>query len=204
VDYGAGNLRSIHKALERVCVETGSVLTPLVTSDAACIESAAAVVLPGVGAAGPTMRRLADCGLVELLRQAAAERPFLGICLGLQLLLSWHEEGDIQALDVLEGETRRLEGEVKLPHMGCNRLHTRPHSMFNGIPTGSYFYYVHSYAARPVDSDLVVGTTKYGGSFCGALARGLLWCTQFHPEKSGPPGLRLLANFVRSVGVSTP
>jgi imidazole glycerol-phosphate synthase subunit HisH len=199
VDYGAGNLRSIHKALERVCAEAGSNLQPLVTSDPVCIEGAVGVVLPGVGAAGPTMRRLAECGLVEPVRAAAADRPFLGICLGLQLLLSWHEEGEVQGLGVLEGEARRLNGAVKLPHIGWNRLHMLPHPMFEGIESGTYFYYVHSYSARPLDAESVVGVSRYGGPFCAALARGRLWGTQFHPEKSGQPGLRLLANFVRSV-----
>jgi glutamine amidotransferase len=199
VDYRAGNLRSIHKALERVCLQTESALTPLVTSDPAVIERAAGVVLPGVGAAGPTMRRLAECDLVEPLRRAAAERPFLGICLGLQLLMGRHEEGDVQGLGVLQGKARLLQGRVKLPHMGWNRLHTRPHSMFEGIESGSYFYYVHSYYASPTDAELVVGLSRYGDLFCGALARDGLWATQFHPEKSGEAGLRLLANFVRSV-----
>jgi glutamine amidotransferase len=202
VDYGAGNLRSIHKALERVCIEAESGLTPLVTSDPSVIERAAGVVLPGVGAAGPTMRRLAGCDLVEPLRRAASERPFLGICLGLQLLMGRHEEGDVQGLGVIDGEARLLRGPVKLPHMGWNRLHTRPHTMFEGIEPGSYFYYVHSYFAAPADADLVVGVSRYGDLFCGALARDMLWATQFHPEKSGMPGLRLLANFVRSVEAS--
>ena len=203
VDYGAGNLRSIHKALERVCAEQGNGTLPVITAEPGTIQRADAVVLPGVGAAGPTMQRLRDCGLVEPLREAAnSGRPFLGICLGLQLLFAHHEEGDVPGLGVLPGKVRRFEGGVKVPHMGWNLLDAHAHPMFEGIPARTYFYYVHSYFVEFDDSALSVGVTEYGGSFCGAIARGKLWGVQFHPEKSGPDGLRLLSNFVSLVEAS--
>ena len=199
VDYGAGNLRSIYKAVERVCTDTGSAAWPVVSADPQVIEAADAVVLPGVGAAGPTMRRLEECGLVEPLRSAALSgRPFLGVCLGMQLLFEHHEEGDVAGLGVLAGQARRFRGGVKVPHMGWNLLLARQprHPMFGGIAPQTYFYYVHSYYVEPGEADLVVGVTEYEREFCGALARGNLWATQFHPEKSGTDGLRLLRNFV--------
>jgi glutamine amidotransferase len=196
IDYGAGNLRSITRALEKVCVESGAAARPVITADPAVVAAAGAVVLPGVGAAGPTMARLAACGLAEPLRAAAAERPFLGVCLGLQLLFTHHDEGDVAGLGVFPGTVRRFPGGLKVPHMGWNRVYSTGHPMFVGIAADAFFYYVHSYYADADDPDLVVGVTEYGRPFCGALARGRLWATQFHPEKSGACGLRLLRNFV--------
>ena len=199
IDYGAGNLRSIQKALEKVAAENRMDLAMEVTADPEVVRSATAVVLPGVGAAGPTMRRLEDAGLVDPIREAALDRPFLGVCLGMQLLYSHHEEGDVPGLGVLSGRVSRLPGGVKIPHMGWNVLLTRPHTMFEGLPERPYFYYVHSYYCEPENSNATVGVTEYGVSFCAALARGNLWATQFHPEKSGDAGLRLLSNFLRIV-----
>ncbi len=196
IDYGAGNLRSIYKAIEKVCIEKGSSLRPVVTSDRRKVEAAMAVVLPGVGAAGPTMTRLVECDLVEPLRVAAERKPFLGVCLGLQLLFMYHEEGSVEGLGILPGTARLFDIGLKVPHMGWNRLYSSRHAMFEGIAHDAYFYYVHSYYAQPQDSSTVIGTTEYGQSFPGALARDNLWATQFHPEKSGADGLRLLRNFV--------
>jgi glutamine amidotransferase len=143
------------------------------------------------------MARLREFGLAEPVREAALSgRPFLGVCLGLQLLFEHHEEGDTPGLGVLAGTATRFEGDLKVPHMGWNRVYNRPHPMFEGIEKDSYFYYVHSYYVQPGDAGLIVGATEYGTQFCGALARGNLWGTQFHPEKSGDNGLRLLRNFV--------
>ncbi len=199
IDYGAGNLRSIENALRLVCTEAGSLLRPVVSADAHVIAGATAVILPGVGAAGPTMRRLEQAGLVGTLKEAAGRRPFLGICLGMQLLYGYQEEGGVQGLGVLEGSVERMPGSVKLPHIGWNRVHTLPHRMFRGIEPDAYFYFVHSYRAQPAEHCTVTGTTRYGEPFCAAIARDNLWATQFHPEKSGEAGLRLLRNFVERV-----
>lgn len=199
IDYGAGNLRSIYKALEKVCIDSGSRLRPIVTSDIHEVKQAAALVLPGVGAAGTTMRRLEQLGLVDSIREAALEKPFLGVCLGLQLLYDYHEEGDVRGLGALRGEARRFDGALKVPHMGWNRLYNKSHAMFEGIAQDAYFYYVHSYYVQPEDDSAIIGVTEYGRAFPGALAQGKLWATQFHPEKSGDDGLKLLSNFVSMV-----
>src|SRR5690349_18590837 len=127
IDYGAGNLRSIQKALEKLAAENGLSFTVEVTADPVAVRSASAVVLPGVGAAGPTMHRLEDAGLVDPIREAARDKPFLGVCLGMQLLFGHQAEGDVPGLGVLPGRVSRLPGGVKIPHMGWNRLYTRPH-----------------------------------------------------------------------------
>lgn len=201
VDYGAGNLRSIHKALEHVIAGRGSAITARITADPAVIAAAPAVVLPGVGAARATMERLAGLGLIAPLRAAAQDgRPFLGVCLGLQLLFEHHEEGDVAGLGVLPGVVRRFPAGRKVPHMGWNVVLTdQDHPFLAGIDLPSYFYFVHSYYVAPADARLVIGSSVYGPRFCSVLARDNLWATQFHPEKSGPAGLRLLANFVQRV-----
>jgi glutamine amidotransferase len=201
VDYGAGNLRSIHKALEHVIAGADRPLTVQITADPMVIAGADAVVLPGVGAARATMDRLHATGLVGPLRAAATDgRPFLGICLGLQLLFEQHEEGGVAGLGVLPGAARRFPGGLKVPHMGWNVVQAATaHPFLAGIDPDPYFYFVHSYYVAPTDPALVIGTTDYGPRFCSVLARGTLWATQFHPEKSGPAGLRLLDNFVTSI-----
>ncbi len=201
VDYGAGNLRSIHKALEHVAATSDSALTVQITADPAVIAAATAVVLPGVGAARATMDRLHASGLIEPLRAAATDgRPFLGVCLGLQLLFEHHEEGDVAGLGVLPGVVRRFPGGLKVPHMGWNTVQAEGiHPFLAGVDAQPYFYFVHSYYVAPADETLVIGSSQYGLRFCSVLARGSLWATQFHPEKSGPAGLRLLDNFVRNI-----
>lgn len=201
VDYGAGNLRSIHKALEHVVARGDRAWSVQITTDPAVIAGAAAVVLPGVGAARATMDRLHATGLVEPLQAAAGDgRPFLGVCLGLQLLFEHHEEGDVVGLGVLPGVVRRFPGGLKVPHIGWNVVQAATtHPFLGGIGPDPYFYFVHSYYVAPTDATLVIGTTDYGPRFCSVLARGTLWATQFHPEKSGPAGLRLLDNFVHSI-----
>jgi imidazole glycerol-phosphate synthase subunit HisH len=197
VDYGAGNLRSIQKALALVA-PTADVV---VTADPDVVDAAGAVVLPGVGAAGATMRYLAARGLTGAVRRAAESgRPFLGICLGLQLLFEAHEEDDAPGLGVLPGRARRLPGGVKTPHMGWNTVVPCPVAAGAGLleaQAAAYFYFVHSYYVEPAPeiAGATAGTTRYGLEFCSALARGRLWGVQFHPEKSGPVGLRLLARF---------
>ena len=193
VDYGAGNLRSVAKALERIG------FPGTVTDDPATLLRAQGLILPGVGASGAAMAALEQRGLVEPLREVAARgTPFFGVCVGLQILLDGSEEDPKPCLGILPGRVKRLPPEGKVPHMGWNRVTLlREHPVFRGVDSGSYFYFVHSYVPEPEDSSLVLGETEYLVTFCSALARGNLIATQFHPEKSGPAGLRLYENFVR-------
>jgi glutamine amidotransferase len=198
VDYQAGNLRSVYKALER------SRARPKITSDAGEIESADGLVLPGQGASDSAMRELRARGLVDPITEyIEGGKPFLGLCLGLQLLLEASDEGVEKSLGVLAGRTRRLPGGVKVPHMGWNQVEFhRPHPVLEGVPNGSYFYFVHSYYADPEDRSVLAGTTTYGVDFCSAVAWDNVVAVQFHPEKSGAVGLRLYDNFVGLVSTT--
>ena len=193
VDYGAGNLRSVAKALERLGFPA------LVTQNPQEVLEAQGVILPGVGSSGAAMAALSERGLVEPLRQVVAQgTPFFGVCLGLQLLLDDSEEDPRPCLGIVPGRVRRLPPSVKVPHMGWNQVSLLgEHPLFQGVPTGSHFYFVHSYYAEPWDTSVVLGTTEYGMTFCSAVARDNLVATQFHPEKSGPVGLKLYENFVK-------
>ncbi len=197
VDYQAGNLRSVQKALER----HGA--SPRITSDSAEIERADGLVFPGQGACDSSMRHLRARGLVEAIKgYIAADRPFLGICLGLQLLLDYSEEGSEACLGVLPGRVRKLPPGSKIPHMGWNQVEFRTeHPVLEGVASGSHFYFVHSYYADP-EPDMVAGTTYYGVEFCSAVAWGNAAAVQFHPEKSGAVGLKIYQNFVRLVEAS--
>lgn len=201
VDYGAGNLVSIDQALRTAGADV------VIARHAADLDGAAGVIVPGVGAAGPAMARLSRRGLVEPIRAwIAADRPFLGICLGLQLLLEGSDEDGTATLGVLPGRTTRLVDAPRLPHIGWNAVHRlREHALFAGIAPDALFYFVHSYAPRPAgrDADLVtLGVTEHGASFVSAMARDALLGVQFHPERSGTDGLRLLANFVAAAGAA--
>ncbi|MBI2919304.1 MAG: imidazole glycerol phosphate synthase subunit HisH [Chloroflexi bacterium] len=194
VDYGAGNLRSVARALEKLGFPAQ------VTSDPQTVAAAQAIILPGVGAAAEAMRQLAERGLDRALRHAIDEnRPMFGVCLGLQLLFDRTEEdGGARCLGILPGVVRRLPSGLKVPHMGWNQVipTSRDHWLFEGTPDGANFYFVHSYYGYPVDPSLIVGQTEYGVTFGSVLARGNLVATQFHPEKSGDLGLRLYHNFL--------
>ena len=193
VDYGAGNLRSVARAVAHQGYE------PLVSCDPRAVDAAAVLILPGVGAAADTMRNLRQGGLVQPLREyIASGRPFLGVCMGQQALLSISEEGgEHPCLDIIPGRVRRLPGGLKVPHMGWNQVRQRsPHPVFEGIDDGAYFYFVHSYYPDPEDPEVVVGETDYGITFASVLARDNLVATQFHPEKSGSAGLRFYKNFL--------
>ena len=193
IDYGAGNLRSVMSALNKVGAPTRIAET---SSD---LASASAVILPGVGAAADTMENLRSRGLAEtVLKWIRADRPFFGICMGFQVLFSVSEEGGEQeCLRALPGRVVRLQSGLKIPHMGWNQVHYAKESrLFDGIPDGSYFYFVHSYVVQPDDPSIVLGETDYGGSFCSAVQTGNLVATQFHPEKSGELGLQVYRNFV--------
>jgi glutamine amidotransferase len=194
VDYGAGNLRSVERAL------LGLGHAPLVTSDPAVVADAAALVLPGVGAAADTMRSLEALRLADVVRDyVRSGRPFLGVCMGLQALLTGSEEGGWQpCLDLVPGRVRRLPAGLKVPHMGWNTVRQqRAHPLFDGIPDGAYFYFVHSYYVAPDAPEVIAATTDYGVTFPSVVIQGNAVGTQFHPEKSGDLGLRLYDNFVR-------
>jgi len=195
IDYESGNLRSVSQALERAGAE------PEVTGDPRALLEADAVVFPGQGAGDAAMRVLHRRGLIEALREfVASGRPFLGVCLGLQLLMDSTEEGGgAQCLGIVPGMTRKLpQGGLKLPHMGWNSVSFRKaHPVLDGIPDNAHFYFVHSYYAVPEDEGLTAGVTEYGMPFCSVLVRGNLVATQFHPEKSSALGLKIYENFVR-------
>jgi imidazole glycerol phosphate synthase glutamine amidotransferase subunit len=200
VDYGAGNLVSIEQALTSLGARVE------VARDSGAWAVADALVVPGVGAAGPAMARLARRGLVEPIRAwIDADRPYLGICLGLQLLFEGSDEDGSTTLGVLAGRTVRLEDAPTVPHIGWNQVERRrEHPLFAGIANGADFYFVHSYAGAPADpaSDDIVATTDHGRPFVSAIARGATLGVQFHPERSGTDGLRLLGNFVELVRAS--
>ncbi|MFM7107820.1 MAG: imidazole glycerol phosphate synthase subunit HisH [Planctomycetaceae bacterium] len=195
VDYGSGNLRSVQKAFERL----GSAAS--ITSDPNAVAEADRLVLPGVGAFGDAMRELAARGLVEpIVAHVRADRPFFGICMGLQLLFETGLEGGRHVgLGLLAGDVARfaLPAGLKVPHMGWNTVSWRGAGCpGNAVPDGEWFYFVHSYHARPRDESIVAAVSDYGGPFCAAVSRGRLFATQFHPEKSQAVGLRLLAAFL--------
>ncbi len=198
VDYGAGNMVSIEQALTTVGADVR------VVRDGEAIRGADALVVPGVGAAAPAMARLERRGLVDPIRAwLTAGRPFLGICLGLQLLFETSDEDGAVTIGVIPGRTVRLEDAPTLPHIGWNQVErTRDHALFEGIADGADFYFVHSYAGRPAGeetSEDVLAHTEHGRRFVSAVARGPLMGVQFHPERSGVDGLRLLSNFVAVV-----
>lgn len=194
IDYGAGNLRSLVNATRRLGY------APKVTSDPADVLAARAVVLPGVGAAAATMNNLRRLALVDPVRQyIAGDRPFLGVCIGLQILFDATEEGGWhECLGIVPGTVRRLPPGLKIPHMGWNQVRQKvAHPIFQGIPDEANFYFVHSYYAEPGDKTVVAGETEYGIQICSVLIKGNLIATQFHPEKSGEVGLKVYDNFVR-------
>lgn len=194
IDYGAGNLRSIRRALEAAGADA------IVTSDPAIVRRADGVVFPGVGAAGAAMRRLHEMGLVDAIEGVVAnERPFLGICLGMQLLFAEQEEGNTRGIGLLPGCVHTLPPEVKVPQIGWNRVRwLRDAAGYSASEEGD-FYFVHSYVVEPEDAADIVAVTRYGQTFPSIVRRSHVWGTQFHPEKSGPAGLRLVAGWVEGV-----
>ncbi|HJV09497.1 MAG TPA: imidazole glycerol phosphate synthase subunit HisH [Acidimicrobiales bacterium] len=193
LDYGIGNLRSAQKALEHVGAEA------VLTDDPSVVRRAAGVVLPGVGHVGRCLEALRASGLEEPAMAAIdAGTPFLGICVGMQMLYDGSDEApDVKGMGVLPGRVRLLPDGVKRPQMQWNQLDYKPNPMLDGLDDPLWMYFVHSYAAEP--SDDVVAYCHYGGALVAAVVRDNLWATQFHPEKSGTAGLQLLANFVASV-----
>jgi imidazole glycerol-phosphate synthase subunit HisH len=204
VDYGMGNLRSVSQAVLHVARDCG--VDVIVTSDPGAVFAAERVVLPGQGAMPDCMRELRESGLKQAVLHAAANKPLLGVCVGMQMLLERSEEGPTDGLGLIAGEVLRfrLEGRLqpdgsryKVPHMGWNQVvQARPHPLWAGVPDGAYFYFVHSFYARPATAEQSVGETDYGERFTSAVARDNIFATQFHPEKSSEHGLVLYRNFL--------
>jgi len=203
VDYGMGNLRSVSQAVMHVAA--GSGVEVIVTQRPEEVMAADRVVLPGQGAIRDCMRELRDSGLQNAVLHAAANKPLLGVCVGMQMLLTHSEEQDTPGLALIPGEVRRfrLEGRLqpdgsryKVPQMGWNRVHQHVHALWDGVPDRSWFYFVHSFYAAPSEPRHTAGETDYGGRFTCALARDNIFATQFHPEKSADQGLALYRNFL--------
>jgi glutamine amidotransferase len=202
VDYGMGNLRSVAQALRAVAPEANV----LISGEAADIDSADRIVLPGQGAMRDCMRSLRESGVEDALLRAAKNKPLMGVCVGEQMLFDRSEEADTAGLGLLPGRVVRfrLDGMLqqdgsrfKVPQMGWNRVHqVRQHPIWEGVGEDAYFYFVHSYYAQPIDPQDAIGETDYGSAFCCAVARENIVATQFHPEKSAAAGLRLYQNFV--------
>src|SRR5450830_33351 len=208
VDYGMGNLRSVSKALEHVAADKNVV----VTSKPQDIAEAGRVVFPGQGAMPDCVRELDSRGLREAVIAAAASKPFLGICIGLQLLFDHSEEGDADGLGVFAGQVRRFSAsdmrdakghKLKVPHMGWNQVYqSQSHPLWAGIEDGERFYYVHSYYVAPQETALMAGYSEYPKRFTSVVAKDNIFAVQFHPEKSQHAGLKLLSNFVQWNGHS--
>jgi glutamine amidotransferase len=202
VDYGMGNLRSVAQALRHVAPEADV----RISGEVADIRAADRLVFPGQGAMPDCMRCLRESGLQEEIVAASRSKPMLGVCVGEQLLFDWSEEGDTESMGLLPGNVVRfaLDGllqddgsRYKVPQMGWNRVkQTMSHPLWHGIADGSYFYFVHSYYAKPGDPSHVMGETEYGKPFASAVGRDNIFATQFHPEKSAAAGLQLYKNFV--------
>ena len=203
IDYGMGNLRSVSKAIEHVA---GSEAEVIVTDQREIILGADRVVFPGQGAARDCMAEIGAHGLLDAVREALTSRPFLGICMGMQVLLEHSEEHDTRCLAVIPGEVRHFPGEgrdpstgarLSIPQMGWNRVEiVRPHPLWRGIEDRTHFYFANSYYVDPRDEAVITGRTEYGVVFASAIARENLFAVQFHPEKSQHAGLALIANFL--------
>lgn len=195
IDYGMGNLYSVEKAFTKLGAQV------VVSSEAKVIAQADKVILPGVGAFGDCMKNLDDSGLIPVIQTVIAKgKPFMGICLGLQLLFEGSEEDPgVAGLGILAGQVRKIEAPgLKIPHMGWNSLAFRqPGPLFTGLDDSSYVYFVHSYHAVPAEPELVTAVTDYGGAVTAAVGRGNVQAVQFHPEKSGSVGLAILENFIK-------
>ena len=203
VDYGMGNLRSVSQAVMHVAAGTG--LDVIVTRHPDDVFAAERVVLPGQGAMRDCMRELLSSGLQDAVLHAAANKPLLGVCVGMQMLLDHSEEQDTPGLGLIPGRVQRfqLQGRLqpdgsryKVPQMGWNRVMQQPHALWAGVPDESWFYFVHSYFAVPFDARHIAGQTDYGARFTCAVARANIFATQFHPEKSADQGLALYRNFL--------
>lgn len=204
VDYGMGNLRSVEQALRHVAAQLPESAEVMLASTPDVIEAADRVVFPGQGAMRDCMAELDARNLRQAVKAAAASKPFLGICIGLQMLFEHSEEGDAAGLGILPGQVKRFAGDLigadgqrlKVPHMGWNQVQQKPHPLWSDIADQAYFYFVHSYHVVPTDPTLAVGQTEYGLPFTTAVARDNIFAIQCHPEKSARDGLQLLRNFI--------
>ena len=208
VDYGMGNLRSVAQAVIHATTDTH--VNAVITQDPQVVRNAHRVVLPGQGAMADCMRELRESGLLESVLEAAATKPLFGVCVGMQMLLDHSAEGHTAAgtpgLGLIGGEVLKFDcagqtapdgSRFKVPQMGWNRVHqSRPHPVWGDVADGEWFYFVHSFYARPLDSSHSVGETEYGARFTSAVARDNIFATQFHPEKSADQGLALYRNFL--------
>lgn len=204
VDYGMGNLRSVSQAVQHAADEVG--VQVFVTSDPQVVRDATRVVLPGQGAMPDCMRELRESGLLESVLEAAASKPLFGVCVGMQMLLSHSDEGSTDGLDLIPGRVVKfeLQGQLqpdgsryKVPQMGWNQvIQAQPHALWAKVPDQAWFYFVHSFYARPTDARHSVGEAEYGDRFTAAVARDNIFATQFHPEKSADFGLQLYRNFL--------
>jgi|TARA_B110000259_G_scaffold109501_1_gene125255 glutamine amidotransferase len=197
IDYGIGNLRSVHNAVSFISPKTKSIIT----SDPDVVARADKVIFPGQGAMPDCISQLETRGLKESVIEAAKQKPFLGICLGLQMLLEKSEEGDVNGFGLLPGIVKRFQPNqnerIKIPHMGWNKVDVlNPHPMWNKISSASRFYFVHSFYAEVKDKSLVMATSSHGEKFTCAIAKDNIFAVQFHPEKSSELGLQLLNNFI--------
>lgn len=199
VNYGLGNLRSVSKALEIKGADIE------VTNDSPKLKAAQAIVLPGVGAFSRGMKNLKNLKILDVIvKEISKGKPFLGICLGLQLLFTQSEEHTLsQGMDIIKGKVVKFRTKVKIPHMGWNQVETTNRGgqskIFDGIPDKSYFYFVHSYYVVPEDSYTIAATTFYGETFTSAIIKDNIFGVQFHPEKSGETGLKVLENFLKLI-----
>jgi len=204
VDYGMGNLRSVSQAVQHAADEVG--VQVFVTSDPQVVRDATRVVLPGQGAMPDCMRELRESGLLGSVLEAAASKPLFGVCVGMQMLLSHSDEGSTDGLDLIPGRVVKFElqgrnqpdgSRYKVPQMGWNQVHqAQPHALWAKVPDQAWFYFVHSFYARPTDARHSVGEAEYGDRFTAAVARDNIFATQFHPEKSADFGLQLYRNFL--------
>ena len=204
VDYGMGNLRSVSQAVQHAAAGTGWHV--VVTAEPETVRAADRIVLPGQGAMPDCMRELADSGLQASVLEAAAQKPLFGVCVGMQMLLSRSDEGPTDGLGLIPGEVVKFDllgrtqpdgSRFKVPQMGWNQVkQAQPHPVWAGVPDDSYFYFVHSFYARPADRAHSVGEADYGATFTAAIARDNIFATQFHPEKSADHGLQLYRNFL--------
>jgi glutamine amidotransferase len=208
VDYGMGNLRSVSQAVQAAAQDSGWQV--IVTARPEEVRAAHRVVLPGQGAMPDCMRELRESGLLESVLEAAAAKPLFGVCVGMQMLLDHSEEGEVDGLGLIHGRVRRFQlagrtqpdgSRYKVPQMGWNRVYQmrhggQVHPVWNGVPDGAYFYFVHSFYAEPADPAHCAGEADYGGRFAAAIARDNIFATQFHPEKSAEHGLALYRNFL--------
>ena len=205
IDYGMGNLRSVSQAVAHVA-RTADDIKVIVTANPQEVFAAERVVLPGQGAMRDCMRELRDSGLQDAVQDALRNKPVMGVCVGMQMLLDHSQEQDTPGLGVIQGRVKRfqLDGQTqpdgsrfKVPQMGWNRVHqAQPHALWNDVPDNAWFYFVHSFYAEPSDARHSAGITEYGARFTSAVARDNIFATQFHPEKSAADGLKLYRNFL--------